>query len=158
MKCEIPDAAVVRNDAILCTRCAALVGSSMTHHMRNATAAHPSTVFNFTAASLGALTSPFLAVSPYRSLNPAWWGPSRRDPGCPLCSVLSAGYPEHWSATHAPSREYAAPRRSLPPRAADRKQPRRHNAREYAARPDRGRFSARPFAHLRVPPPSGSPI
>jgi hypothetical protein len=33
----------------------------MTHHMANATAAHVSTVFKFTDASLEALTSPFFA-------------------------------------------------------------------------------------------------
>jgi len=48
MKCEIPFAAVVRSDPMLCTRCAALSGCWMTHHMANATAAHVRTVFKFT--------------------------------------------------------------------------------------------------------------
>src|SRR5580698_11659957 len=57
---------------MLCTRCAAFVGSWMTHQTTNATASHFRIVPSFTAASLEAQTAPscrFLNLRPKRDLD-----------------------------------------------------------------------------------------
>lgn len=99
---------------MLCTRCAALVGCWMTHHMANATAAHVRTDFRFTAASLEAQTSPFFASFPFILAQPGPDGdPSRCDPGHARsigCSM--PGTPRRyacvWVRVCASARQYAA--------------------------------------------------
>src|SRR5215468_5780548 len=72
MKCESPVAAVLSNDPILCTRCAALAGCWMTHHRRKATPPQVRTVLSFNAASLEAQSSPLCQLFLYLSPEPAW--------------------------------------------------------------------------------------
>ena len=86
------------------------------------------------SASLEAQTSRPLPVSLYPSPKTGLdGGPSRRGPRAILRSA--AVCPEHRGATHAPGREYAAPRGSVPPMSADRKQPRRRAPGKRAGQP-----------------------
>jgi hypothetical protein len=69
MKCENPLAAVLRNEPMLCTRCAALSGCWMIHQRTNATAAQVRTVLRFTAASWKRRRLHFPPVHFYPSFN-----------------------------------------------------------------------------------------
>jgi hypothetical protein len=111
MKCENPLAAVVRNEPMLCTRCAALSGCWMIHQRTNATAAQVRTVFRFTAASWKRRRLHFPPVHFYPSFNLARMR-SRPRVALPW-STSAAVCPEHRGATHAPSREYAGPAREV---------------------------------------------
>jgi hypothetical protein len=110
MKSERPWAALVRTFPMLCTRCAALVGCWMIHHRTNATAAHVRTVLSFTAASLGAQTSPFCQY-PFIL--------ARNRPGCGSKPARSSPYsvPNGCSMPRT-SRRYACLVESMPRRGA----------------------------------------
>src|SRR5215469_13975580 len=100
-KCDSPFAALVRRFPMLCTRCAALAGCWMTHHMAKATPAHVRIVLRFTAASLEAQTSLLSQFLFILTRNPAWMGaPSRHGPGHDRPSA--AVCPDPVGATHAP--------------------------------------------------------
>src|ERR1700761_483274 len=102
-KLDRPWAAWLSSEPILCTRCAAAVGSWMTHQSTNASAAHFRIVPSFTAASLEAQTAPscqFPYRSPKRSLDGGWVGhPGRYGAGMPVRQQVC---PLQASTTHEP--------------------------------------------------------
>lgn len=71
---------------MLCTRCAAFEGASITHHTMNASSTHFRMLPSFTAASLEAQTAPscqFLNTRPKRSLAGGWTTKQVRRWPCP---------------------------------------------------------------------------
>lgn len=155
MKSERPWAALVRTFPMLCTRCAALVGCWMIHHRTNATAAHVRTVLSFTAASLGAQTSPFCQypfilarTRPGCGSKPARSSPCSVPNGCSMPGT-SRQYARNLAALRMSIVESMPPRGSMQPTAADRKQPRRRT---------RTDLLASPFRFLDVPRSDNLPL
>src|ERR1700733_13451885 len=103
-KLDRPWAAWLSSEPILCTRCAAFVGSWMTHQSTNASAAHFRIVPSFTAASLEAQTAPSCQF-PIVVRNAAWMGvghPGRYGAGMPVRQQVC---PLPAGTTHEPGQE-----------------------------------------------------